>query len=309
MAQVVLVHGIAQEQLSADSLEQDWIPALAGGIRNAGFHALADRLVRTHEIDVRMAFWGDLFLRYGQQGYDSDSLVGDSEAEMLAMEWLERAGAYGLGDDAAVARQELAYVAPAINQIEQGFIGNQLRSAVRSLSRLRWFAPFGLIAAEKLVNRALGQVRSYFSNERIRSEMTARVHALITPSTQVLIGHSLGSVVAYEVVHQLSAPLPLMLTLGSPLGLRSIVLARVRPQPPKYPTYVQAWHNIAARGDIVAAEPNLRPHFELGLPNQAVFESHWEVDNGAEPHRANYYLNKALVGRLVAEVLSNSSPA
>src|SRR5437762_336624 len=46
MAAIVLVHGIAQEQRSADSLEKDWIPDLAGGIRKAGFSDLADRLGR-----------------------------------------------------------------------------------------------------------------------------------------------------------------------------------------------------------------------------------------------------------------------
>ena len=37
MATIVFVHGIAQQQLPADSLEKDWIPALAGGVRKAGF--------------------------------------------------------------------------------------------------------------------------------------------------------------------------------------------------------------------------------------------------------------------------------
>jgi hypothetical protein len=307
MATIVLVHGIAQEQLSADSLEQEWVPALAGGIRTAGFNDLADRLVRTHEIDVRMAFWGDLFLRRGQQGDDVGSLAGDTAAELLAVEWLERAAADGSNPDAEVARQELNYVAPIPHRGEQGLVRDGLRSAVSSLSRLRWFAPFGLMAAEKFVNRALGQVRTYLSNEEIREAITARVHALITPSTRMIIGHSLGSVVAYEVAHQLRAPLPLLLTLGSPLGLRSIVLSQVRPQPPQYPPYVRAWHNIAGRGDLVAAEPDLRPLFGAKMPPHAVFDSRWEVDNGAEPHRANFYLNKAVVGRLVADALNNGS--
>ena len=31
MATIVLVHGIAQEQKSADTLEEEWLPDLAGG--------------------------------------------------------------------------------------------------------------------------------------------------------------------------------------------------------------------------------------------------------------------------------------
>jgi hypothetical protein len=33
MAEIVLVHGIDQQQKSADKLESAWLPALAGGIR------------------------------------------------------------------------------------------------------------------------------------------------------------------------------------------------------------------------------------------------------------------------------------
>ena len=57
MAQIVLVHGIAQEQHSADELEVVWGPSLRGGIRNAGYGALADRLGK-NEFSVRMAFYG-----------------------------------------------------------------------------------------------------------------------------------------------------------------------------------------------------------------------------------------------------------
>jgi len=42
MAVIVCVHGIDQQQQSADELEKEWLPALAGGIRMAGFGDLAD---------------------------------------------------------------------------------------------------------------------------------------------------------------------------------------------------------------------------------------------------------------------------
>jgi hypothetical protein len=44
VAVIVLVHGIAQEQRSADDLEAEWLPALAGGLRTAGYPELADKL-------------------------------------------------------------------------------------------------------------------------------------------------------------------------------------------------------------------------------------------------------------------------
>jgi hypothetical protein len=41
-----IVHGIDQQQKSADTLESEWLPALAGGIRNAGFPDVADQIWR-----------------------------------------------------------------------------------------------------------------------------------------------------------------------------------------------------------------------------------------------------------------------
>jgi hypothetical protein len=66
MATIVLVHGIDQQQTPADVLESQWLPALAGGVRLAGFPALADRLWRDSSgpraIETRMAYYGQLFL-------------------------------------------------------------------------------------------------------------------------------------------------------------------------------------------------------------------------------------------------------
>jgi len=46
MTTIVLVHGIAQEQLAAPVLESDWLPALAGRVANSGNQQLADRIWR-----------------------------------------------------------------------------------------------------------------------------------------------------------------------------------------------------------------------------------------------------------------------
>jgi len=46
MAEIVLVHGIDQQQKSADRLESEWLPSLAGGVRVAGFSAIADHIWR-----------------------------------------------------------------------------------------------------------------------------------------------------------------------------------------------------------------------------------------------------------------------
>jgi len=308
MAEIVLVHGIAQEQSSADALESAWLPALAGGIRTAGFPDLADRVWRDahgpNGIDVRMAFYGHLFLVPGQQGLAEAAEVSAEEsklAEALATEWLQRAALQATKESVRnEATQELAYITRSMG-VEQG-AGTVVRSAVNSLAKISWFAPYGFGAAERFVKRALRQVTFYFTREEIRAAAVDAVTKLIGPETKVIIGHSLGSVVAYESAHRLQQSLPLLVTLGSPLGLQTIVYQRLRPQPPFFPPRVKRWVNIADRDDFIAAAPDLKPLFGVSVPAGAVFNGSYSVDNGANPHDACFYLNKAQTGRPIGEI-------
>ena len=95
-----------------------------------------------------------------------------------------------------------------------------------------------------------------------------------------------------------------MITLGSPLGLQTLVYQRLRPQPPGFPPTVSRWVNVADRDDFIAAEPNLNPLFGTGMPANAVFESGYTVDNGAQPHKADFYLGKSQLGQPIGELYS-----
>jgi hypothetical protein len=313
MAEIVLVHGIDQQQKSADKLESAWLPALAGGIRDAGFGDVADRIWRNAgkpgSIETRMAFYGGLFLAPGQQGDDPGEFNSEEArfAQVLALEWLkhvaERATKQKIRE---TGQRELAYMTGQMGT-EQG-AGSVVRSAIGSLGKISWFAPFGMGFAERFVNRSLAQVTQYLTSEAIRSAALESVFKLIGPETKVLIGHSLGSVIAYEAAHLMKQPLPLLLTLGSPLGLQTIVYQRLRPQPPGFPPAVRRWVNIADQDDFIAAEPNLEGLFHAGMPAGTTFEGGYTVDNGADPHNSDFYLGKAQVGKPLGEVFSVMLP-
>jgi hypothetical protein len=311
MATIVLVHGIAQEQKSADTLEEEWLPDLAGGVRTAGFPEIADRLYRLRSgpggIDTRMAFYGDLFLRGGQQGVEPEEFSGPelALAEELAMEWMARAASRSADEKSRrAASQELAQLRQMAGE-EQG-VRAAARSAINGLARIRWFAPFGMGFASRFVMRSLTQVTRYLSDDSLREQALARVHALLTPGTQVMIGHSLGSVVAFEAAQMFDHPLPLLITIGCPLGLHTVVYERVRPQPPRFPPAVHHWVNIADRNDIVAAEPDLTPLFGPTAAPGAVLEGGYTVENGTKPHQADFYLTKAQLGRPIGALLSGN---
>ena len=84
--------------------------------------------------------------------------------------------------------------------------------------------------AERSVNKSLRQTTKYMTDPALREQIQNRVRPLVGPETKVIIGHSLGSVVAYDLaVNHSAARIPLLMTIGSPLGLRSIIYDRLIP--------------------------------------------------------------------------------
>ena len=75
----------------------------------------------------------------------------------------------------------------------------------------------------------LKQVYLYFHDAAIRSEARARVARVVGEDTRVLVGHSLGTVVAYEAL--CAHPdwrITTLVTLGSPLGIHNLIFEQLQ---------------------------------------------------------------------------------
>jgi hypothetical protein len=118
---------------------------------------------------------------------------------------------------------------------------------------------------------------------------------------RLVIGHSLGSVVAYEVLcHATGLRGHAFITLGSPLGLPTLIFDRLDP-PPRggrrvWPNGLAKWTNIADRHDIVAAVKQLAPLFGPGVRDVM-------VSNEAKAHDVLPYLTARETGQAVREAL------
>lgn len=301
MPEVVMVHGIAQSRKSADTLENEWLPALAGGVRLAGSAELADRIWRNQrpdDLDVRMAFYGDLFRSPGAQGDALPEPGGEGEEieEQLAMAWL-RAAAERAGDrtDQERAQRSLAGLTTSTGAQGAGAAG---RVVINRLAQLKWFAPFGFGFAERFVRRSLREVSLYLSDRTIRAEAQQRVLRLVDEDTQIVIGHSLGSVVAYEALHRNPRPVTLI-TLGSPLALRTVIYDRLEPQPPTVPPQLAGWADFADRDDLIAVHTDITRDFPPATPAGIEGSPTITVDNGAHPHDAAAYLTEPRLGHTI----------
>ncbi|GIH73825.1 hypothetical protein [Planobispora longispora] len=96
---------------------------------------------------------------------------------------------------------------------------------------------------------------------------------------RVVIAHSLGSVVTYETLWaNPDLEVELLITLGSPLGMRDVVFERLLPSPVngwgQRPRQVRRWVNIADKDDIAAIPASLRACF-TGVDQEFMVNLDW----------------------------------
>ncbi len=133
----------------------------------------------------------------------------------------------------------------------------------------------------------------------------------------LLIGHSMGSVIAYDALWEMShhdgdhAHVDLLLTMGSPLGQR-YMQKRIRGNEhrgaERYPGNIRAWQNLSAVGELTSIDPKLQDDFgellELDLVESFVDEEifTWFRLNGMLNVHSEYgYLVTEATARIVAD--------
>lgn len=297
MARVAVVHGVGQQYEGERSLQLTIAPALCDGIDHAGGVVPADD-------DIHVAFYGNLFREEDARGDEEpgEPRSGDNSVEAgLALAWWRAA----------------AHVDPENVQSPddvtdtRGKTSLTVKAALRALSMSR----FATRATQRALLGELRQVRHYLYGDG-REAVLEKVCAQIAPDTEVVVGHSLGSVVAYEALcalpgHRVRA----LITLGSPLGIRNLVFDQLRPAPSMgrgvWPGVGVQWTNICDRHDVVAlveqlsglfgdgdpAVTDVRPSPGLAEGTEVIRDQ--TVDNGWRAHDLLRYLRASATGRAV----------
>lgn len=187
---------------------------------------------------------------------------------------------------------------------------------------LPWLIP---LIPDRRVKLSIRETEIYFRNHgnigcRIRNLQKQPLREAAARGDRVLlIGHSMGSVIAYDSLWELDHLEGLrycvdcFLTIGSPLGMhyvqrRLIGLAHSRPR--IYPQNLRRWVNIAARGDLVALDPGLADDFgemvrsggvdSITDMNVGVY-NYYRDGRGLNVHKSYGYLVNPHVARVITD--------
>ncbi|TDJ32524.1 MAG: hypothetical protein E2O53_11925 [Gammaproteobacteria bacterium] len=219
-----------------------------------------------------------------------------------------------LADIEAVLRQKQA--AAEDREIATSWKRRFLRSLYGAADHLPFLIPH---FADEEVELQLRDLHRYAKNEGDIAEIVRRavkipLRAAASAGRPILLyGHSMGSVIGYDTLWQLSHEpeeeirIDLMLTTGSPLGQRLIQrrLKGFRKQGvERFPGNIRRWINIAAIGELTAIDMTLNNDFgemiRLGL-----------VEDIEDLETYNYYRMNGVLnvhaeyGYLVNEVAAN----
>lgn len=211
MGRIVGIHGIAQQVRGPEVLRAVWAPALRDGVVLSGAQP-------PDEAELEIAFYGDLFRARGGKTVGGPPYVAADVEEGFERDLLEAWWAEAAASDDAI---------PGPGATTKLRTPGMVQRALNALSQSRFFA--GL--TERLLIGFIKQVHAYLDDDSVRGEIQARVDRVVGPGTAVLVGHSLGSVVAYEAACAHPGWDLALVTLGCPLGIRNLVFDRLRPSP------------------------------------------------------------------------------
>lgn len=304
--ELIFIHGRSQQEKDSIALKAEWINSLEEGLEKSGLK------LPIPESQVRFPYYGDTLagLAAGLSENEAKNVIlrgpsgqDDPDLQAFVTKVLEEvADRRKISDDIRLA------VARAVS-IERG------GPTVIERGPLNWGWLQGLIrvldqhlpgASGLSVALFTRDVYLYLKNGRMRGRINNGVQQAFTAGREsVVVGHSLGTVVAYWLlaeqgdVHNWN--IPVFITLGSPLAVTEIKQAlRQELGLVRHPRCVEKWFNAMDPNDVVSLYPLTSKHF----PIDPEIENKIDVENNTDnQHGIRGYLNDKDVAQRIYNAL------
>ena len=288
-SKLLLVHGRGQEGQDPALLKSEWVDALNRGAGKLG-------LALPGGVEVAFPYYGDVLDTFARQL--DIPLTSDIQARG------------GLGDEEFLVFQ--AQFAEAVRQ-NAGITDDQVDAEYgpnpKPRGPLNWQWVQAILSAIDKHGGGMGQktleiftrdVFLYTTRAGVRDEIDRIVASKITEEPTVVVGHSLGTVVSYSILNadRRQLRVPLYVTVGSPLGVRSV---RDQFRPLRSPPPVEAWYNAFDDRDVVALYPLDAANFPVqpSIENYGAVKNHTANRHGIVGYLDDPNVAKRILGALV----------
>lgn len=290
MRTLVLVHGRAQENKDPLAVKQEWMSALDVGAHHVG------RPLDLPDDRVRLPYYGQTLydLVSGDPENAAQVVVRGSEDGPTAEDEFVRAALLEIAEHAGVTEADVLAEA-GDDVVERGPLNwRWVRATLTALDKLPNVSAWSVALATR-------DVYQYLNNVRVRDTIEDGVRqALDGTDEAVVVSHSLGTVVAYNLLRREAAArgwtVPLLVTLGSPLAVTTI--ARTL-RPVSWPEPVGSWFNAFDPQDIVSLHPLTEPWFAVDR-----IANYDKVDNPtSNQHGISGYLSDPRVAATILDAV------
>lgn len=253
-----LVHGRSFKPDKA-KLEPLWFDALKHGIGRDSSADVLDKFNSTEKTFVYFGNFSNDFLRQSGRKYDEAEDFKDRQATFENLKIYEK-------ED---------FLDEKGKKIYSGLEG---KTSLKEAAADVFATPLDFLGlSERLIGRIAPDIKEYWNadsefGKNLRSTLTAPLSTALRNDEDVLLmGHSLGSMLSYDVLWKFShygeyqdiasKKVSMMITLGSPLGNETVKknLKGANAGPSRrYPTNIREWINIAAEDDYISHDQTLK---------------------------------------------------
>jgi hypothetical protein len=284
MANLILIHGRGQAGLNSTELEDEWIAALKKGLA-------ANNLTLPESTNIIFPYYGD-HLQFLEKGW-IDSITT-------------------LAERGAVSSDELKFFNELLTEIAaaKDITNDQIHAMYDQTLKERGALNWGWVQAIMRTINAIGRgdtflelftgdVFMYLTRPALSREIDKFVKGHFNNEPTVVVAHSLGTIIAYKVLGQVDCDVDTLITLGSPLGVKSIK-SKLR-KPFARPNCLKGdWFNSYDDRDYIALVPLTRKYFNVDpeINNRSDMKN--ETSNH---HGITGYLNDAGVAKIIYDRL------
>jgi hypothetical protein len=284
---VLLVHGRSQGGKDPVKLRDEWLSSLDKGFRASG--------LAPPPIEAELPFYGDLLDEYVRQ-FDlpaDPAIVPNGNPAFEEFQEFRLNVAVEMQNRAGITDAQVLAEANVTSE-EKGI---QNWAWVQAVVRLLDRNAIGV--SQTTIEVFLRDVFLYTRRPVVQNAIDRIVSKHLSDNVALVIGHSLGSVVAYNVLKSRSSRALPLVTLGSPLAIRAIRRSLL---PILNPCAKSSWDIAFDPRDIVALYPLDKNNFGVE-PEVTNFPS---VNNWTDNrHGVVGYLDDANVARTIDALLSH----
>ncbi len=182
------------------------------------------------------------------------------------------------------------------------------------------------IVGNPAIKALLQDARRYFRNEngravRIRERVADELRSASGAGRRILlIGHSLGSVIAFDTLWELSrldgsdVRIDQFVTIGSPLGLNFVqhrMLGAREHGLLRYPNNIRRWTNLSAIGEMTSLDRSMADDFAAMVDGQLIdsitdrtdLQTYFRGPHGLNVHKCYGYMANVEIGRVIVNWL------